>query len=210
MSEQPESPNPLKPRNGQTETGASRSAERLNFIIAMCAILISAASFYATYLQADAAEKQVKAMTMPLIQYGHGNVLNDSERAVNFSLKNAGVGPALIKQVSFQHEGQSYDTLFKVLDHCCQTEVQSFLQATEQLDSELPQFITSPVLNTIIPGQDSLMFMRLNWHPGNDPLWQRINALRFQIKFKACYCSLLDECYQTDEQAQIKPVPQCP
>lgn len=31
--------------------------ERLNLIIAVCAVLISGASFYTTYLQANAAEK---------------------------------------------------------------------------------------------------------------------------------------------------------
>ena len=36
--------------------------ENINFIVAISAVLISAASFYATYLQADAANKQVKAM----------------------------------------------------------------------------------------------------------------------------------------------------
>ncbi|WP_223787370.1 hypothetical protein [Marinicella meishanensis] len=193
----------------QTGAPSKRSGERLNFIIAVCAILISAASFYATYLQADAANKQVKAMTMPLIQYGHGNVLNDDEPVVNFSLKNAGVGPALIKSMSFQYEGQAFDNLFAVLNHCCRTEVEAFLAASRAPDQDIPQFITSPVLNTIIPGQDTLMFMRLKWHEQNQPLWDKINDLRFQVQFTACYCSLLDECYQTDEQAAIKPVAQC-
>ncbi|MFC1690280.1 hypothetical protein ACFL07_11610 [Pseudomonadota bacterium] len=49
------------------------SSERLNFIIAVCAILISGASFYATFLQANSAEQQVKAMTWPLIEFTHSN-----------------------------------------------------------------------------------------------------------------------------------------
>ena len=35
----------------------SFTTERLNLIFALCAVLISGASFYATYLQASAAEK---------------------------------------------------------------------------------------------------------------------------------------------------------
>jgi len=203
-------PDPPDAIEVHSEAPAIRSGERLNFIISVCAILISAASFYATYLQADAANKQVKAMTMPLIQFGHGNVLYDDERVVNFSLINAGVGPALIKHLSFAYQGQSFASLFEVLNDCCQTEVQAFLQASQAPGHDIPQFITSPVLNTIIPGQDRLLFMRLKWHEQNQALWEKINDLRFQMQFKACYCSLLDECYQTDEQAQIQPVAQCP
>ena len=55
-----------------TELSNGISSQRLNLILALCAILISAASFYATYLQADSAEKQVKAMTLPLIGSDEG------------------------------------------------------------------------------------------------------------------------------------------
>ncbi|MEI8643908.1 hypothetical protein P4S60_16800 [Pseudoalteromonas sp. Hal040] len=47
--------------------------ERLNLFLALCAIIISAASFYATYLQASAAERQVKAATWPWLEVMTGN-----------------------------------------------------------------------------------------------------------------------------------------
>ncbi|MFT5759242.1 MAG: hypothetical protein ACI9LM_003999 [Alteromonadaceae bacterium] len=80
------------------------SSQRLNLILALCGIVIALASFYATYLQAEAADKQVKAMTMPLIQFSHGN--HDSTlniKAIGFSLSNAGIGPALIKSVVYKY-----------------------------------------------------------------------------------------------------------
>ena len=206
MTEQPDTVSSAQ----EVKVANTSSGERLNFIIAVCAIFISAASFYATYLQADAANKQVKAMTMPMIQYGHGNILNDDERVVNFSLINAGVGPGLIKSVTFVYEGRSFDTLFQVLNHCCAQVVKDFLAAGEQAEEQVPQFITSPVLNTILPGQDRLIFMRLKWHESNQQMWELINELRFKIQFKTCYCSLLDECYITNEQSQISAVDHCP
>jgi len=69
------------------------SSDRLNFILVLCAILISAASFYAIYLQANSAEKQVKVMTLPLLQFEHGNYDKEKVlRAIYFYIKNAGVG----------------------------------------------------------------------------------------------------------------------
>ena len=80
---------------------ASVSSEQLNFILAVCAILISAASFYAVYLQANSAERQVNAMTLPLIQFSHGDYDTERDtRSIYFSLENAGVGPAIINSVT--------------------------------------------------------------------------------------------------------------
>jgi len=83
------------------------TSEKLNFVLAFCAVLISAASFYATYLQAEAADKQVKAMTLPLLQYGTGNYKEeDREDIIYFTINNAGVVPALIKRLRFKYKGE--------------------------------------------------------------------------------------------------------
>ncbi len=46
--------------------------ERLNLFLALCAIIISAASFYATYLQASAAERQVKSRNLAMARSDDG------------------------------------------------------------------------------------------------------------------------------------------
>ncbi len=185
------------------------SSERLNLIIAVCAILISGASFYATYLQADAANKQVKAMTLPLLQFAHGNSLGDGNRVVNFSLKNAGIGPALIRSVEFKHQGKSFDNVFKLLNECCSDVVEKFYTQERKTNNELPQFITSPVVNTIIPGQENLVFLKFKYQPETQALWELLNEIRFEFAFEACYCSMLDECYITNEKAETTAIKQC-
>lgn len=185
------------------------SSERLNLIIAVCAILISGASFYATYLQADAANKQVKAMTLPLIQFAHGNTFGDGDRVVNFSLKNAGVGPALIRSVTFKYQNKVYENVFKLLSGCCSDVVNQFYTEEKRANNALPQFITSPVINSIIPGQDTLTFLKFEHAQNTQELWNLLNDLRFDLQFEACYCSMLDECYQTNEQAETVAVKQC-
>ncbi len=196
------------PEQIKTPTNKS-SGERLNFIIAVCAILISAASFYATYLQADAANKQVKAMTLPMIQYGHGNAMGDDEKMINFSLKNAGVGPALIRSVEFSYQGKQYPNIFKLLHGCCDQITSQFYTPEKQAADALPQFITSPLVNTIIPGQDNHVFLKFKYQEESQELWELLNEIRFDFGFKACYCSMLDECYQVDEKATIEAVKTC-
>lgn len=71
--------------------------ERLNLFLALCAIIISAASFYATYLQANAAERQVKAATWPWLEVMTGNFNEEkNSEEITFYIKNSGSGPAII------------------------------------------------------------------------------------------------------------------
>jgi len=97
--------------------------ERLNSNIALCAIMISSASFYDTYLQAKAANKQVKVMTMPVIEFTHGNY-DDQEKKENIylSLHNAGSGPAILKSITFNYNGVRHTTYTSFLTACCSKE----------------------------------------------------------------------------------------
>ncbi|GJM06142.1 MAG: hypothetical protein DHS20C09_21380 [marine bacterium B5-7] len=195
--------------NSLSQKVAKTSGERLNFIIAVCAILISAASFYATYLQADAANKQVKAMTLPMIQYGHGNALGDDEKVINFSLKNAGIGPALLRSVEFSYQGKTYENIFQILKDCCGAVTEKYYTKEKQAADELPQFITSPLLNNIIAGQDNLIFLKFKYADDTKELWELLNDIRFDFGFKACYCSMLEECYVVNDQAETHEVKAC-
>lgn len=188
----------------------SSRQDKINFIIALCAILISAASFYATYLQADAAEKQVKAMTFPLIHFEHGNVNDNDEEEIQLTLVNAGIGPAIIKSMTLSYKNQKHPHIFSVFNACC---ADSFAEYMTKIKSEegkqLPQYLTSPVENSVLAGQSQLDFFRFKKHPANEALWQQINDVRFDIEFSACYCSLLGECFQTNEQHQLITTTAC-
>ena len=91
------------------------TSDKLNLMLALCAILISSASFYATYLQADAAKKQVKATTWPWLTFNTGNY-NGEEKTmeINFTIKNSGVGPALIKQFNYHYQGETFQNPYKL------------------------------------------------------------------------------------------------
>ncbi|MCW8999769.1 MAG: hypothetical protein OQK04_13760, partial [Kangiellaceae bacterium] len=120
-------------------------SSKLNFVIGICAMLISIASFYATYLQANSAEQQVKAMTYPLIQYRTGNYSVDlDESAISLSISNAGVGPATIKTVKYKYQDKYYSNLYQFLAACCDPEYSEFVSPTHKSRSNIEsQFLTS-------------------------------------------------------------------
>jgi len=181
------------------------TAERLNLIMAICAILISAASFYATYLQAESAEKQVKAMTLPLIQFGHGNWDGtDKVKRISFSLNNAGVGPAIIKSILISYNGSTYHSFNKFYESCCLPKLEGN-DAKNKVEA-----LTSPLVNSIIPGQTPLRFISIDKSKNDDVFWNNLNNERWKMTLRVCYCSMLGECYITEKNGIVDEVESCP
>ncbi|TPH18613.1 hypothetical protein [Litorilituus lipolyticus] len=188
------------------------SSQKLNLTLALCAILISAASFYATYLQANAAEKQVKAMTLPLLQYGTGNVEEDTnEPVINFRLVNGGVGPAIVKTVTYKYHGKSSTDFFDYLKDCCSNELKQYNNnPPASLDLAKGGYVTSSTYNVVIPAQDKIEFYKLYRGELSEGLWSKLNIERRHLKVQVCYCSLLDECYLTENKGIVESVDACP
>jgi len=221
MSEQQENMDKKSNKNGMMEHTKSNeisdgiSGQRLNLIIALCAIFISAASFYATYLQANSAERQVKAMTLPLIQFATGNWdLEKNQRSIKFSIQNAGIGPAIIKTATFKYKDQSFINPRDFLKACCEdsfnkyTEIKSFKKEKEILmDGKL---VTSGLRNNMIIGQSNTDFLILSNGEDTNILLNKLDEERRYLSLEICYCSLLDECYTTEQSGIFEQVQQCP
>lgn len=188
------------------------SSQKLNLTLALCAVLISAASFYATYLQADAANKQVKAMTLPLIQYDTGNYkIETKEKIIQFTIKNAGVGPAIIKTLSYRYNNTDYQYFGQYLNACCSEELKEFRENVDVTkDFSQGGYLTSSILDRIIPGQEKVDFYQLYQGTASQKFWEKLNDERLKLEISICYCSLLDECYNTQFDRIVKAIDACP
>lgn len=187
------------------------TSQKLNLTLALCAILISVASFYATYLQASAAEKQVKAMTLPLLQYVSGNVDSETKESVlGFSIINNGVGPAILKSSTFRYKDQDFQHFSQFLKACCLAEYKTFQQNRPANYLKLGSEITSSMKSRILPAQQELKFYQLYNAELNASFWNKLNTERFHMSMEVCYCSLLDECYITQHDRGVMAVDACP
>jgi len=188
------------------------SSQKLNLTLALCAILISVASFYATYLQASAAEKQVKAMTLPLLQFITGNASSDSkESVVTFNIRNGGVGPALIKNLNFYYLNKKYHNFEQFLQACCSKEYKVYKERVGQGINRVDGlFATRSVVNTILSSQEVNPFYQLYLGEQSKEFWHKLDDERFKLGLEICYCSLLDECYNTEQNGVVEPVAACP
>lgn len=187
------------------------SSDKLNLIIAVCAILISLASFYATYLQADAAEKQVKVMTLPIMDFGHGNYDAETKSQIlNFSISNSGMGAAIVQSIKLKYKEKYYRSYNDFLRACCNAEFEQFLSTKAGKGDELEGgIVSSPINQIVMTPQSSVRFFSIHKHPDNSALWEKIDRERWNLQLEFCYCTLLDDCFVSQGKKIAKQVEAC-
>ncbi|WP_417449185.1 hypothetical protein [Kordiimonas sp.] len=176
------------------ERGWRLSKDTLNLVIAVCAVLISAASFVASYMQSEAAFRQVKAETWPYLQLDSGNVDSvTGDRIITVKLENVGVGPADVKSFELYYKDEHVKTVYQFIPMCCAAASDMRMPALTAAG-----FITStPAPKILASGAASLVFA-LPETTENAALWAVLDKARFDLRARGCYCSLLGECYETD------------
>ena len=188
------------------------SNDRINLVVAACAILISLASFYVAYRQADAEERQVKAATWPYLQLSSSNYdINSGKETISLKVQNAGVGPAMMHGFSMTYKDTVSHNAYDILAACCLPEGETRKWLTAPETRELAGFIvTSSTGRRILPIQSDLTVVSFEKTEKNLDFWDKVNNERWRVKARACYCSLLEDCYLTDFEADPLPVKQCP
>ncbi|KNC66148.1 hypothetical protein [Pseudoalteromonas ardens] len=200
------------------------SRSKMNTVLALCAMLISAASFYATYMQAKAAqeqvaaaERQLEAETWPWLQFNYSNFDLESERPrITIGILNSGTGPALIKWVQYQYRGQTYDSIIALFDACCNISAyRDALDSAQQDDSDVNVlakfgwYITSRAEHSLLADGASLPLFTMQKSNFNNRLWDKIDSMSEQVEVYTCYCSLLEQCYISTVNSHVSPVSDC-
>ncbi|MEJ6473653.1 hypothetical protein [Pseudoalteromonas piscicida] len=200
------------------------SRSKMNTILALCAMFISAASFYATYLQAkaaqeqvSAAEKQLKTETWPWLQFSYSNFDLDSTQAtIRVDIRNSGTGPAIIHYIKYEFDGENYDDVTELMDACCNLNAyQAALSDAQDEESSINYlkkfgwYVSSAPQKVLLADGDSFNIFTMPKSSFNRGLWDKIDEHKSAFKAQACYCSILKQCYITDEKAAIVEVPSC-
>ena len=155
-------------------------------------------------------------MTLPLLQFEHGNHDPDfNRRAVTFSLKNAGVGPAIIRSVELTYRDKTYDSVDGFFNACCTTEYADYQDYAAELIAQGGSSLeggtmTQPLAGVILPGQSDYEFLKMYFHNRNSTFWEKLNQERWDLNLNVCYCSLVDDCFLTKDSSVITEVDSCP
>ncbi|QUI65183.1 hypothetical protein GSF04_22975 [Pseudoalteromonas sp. A22] len=215
----------LQPHNSRHSRGSFKlSRSKMNTILALCAMFISAASFYATYLQAkaaqeqvSAAEKQLKTETWPWLQFSYSNFdLESTQATIRVDIRNSGTGPAIIHYIKYELDGEAYFDVTELMDACCNLNAyQAALSDAQNEESNINYlkkfgwYVSSAPQKILLADGDTFNIFTMPKSNFNRGLWDKIDAHKSVFKAEACYCSILKQCYTTNEKAVITEVPSC-
>ena len=183
---------------------AHRTGHRwVDFAVPLSALAVSMISLaiaihhgHTMQKMADENARLVQANSWPLLQFTTGNANEKGEPEITLKVENAGVGPAKLISLEIFHGDQRIRTprdLVQALDPTTTRPVLSL-------------GVTMPI---VLRAGDSQLIIGLK-RQGQEALWDKLNSARFELRFRACYCSVFDECWVSD-LATVSPqhVEQC-
>ena len=185
----------------------------IDLIVASSAIFISVVSLVVSIehgktmeKMVDQNQKMVEASTMPILTI-FGREFDDSGKPMlQETLSNSGVGPAFIDRFEVRYKGVVYTEHVALLRACCAAELAKAAKNTHT------QVFYSNVSGFILPARQDIYPITIKPDKDGLDLYNAFNQVRDgnDLKFHACYCSVLDECWETNfDQQRPQPVKEC-
>jgi hypothetical protein len=180
----------------------------LDLTLALSAMFISVVSLAVAVHHGNAMDRLVQANSWPFLMYGTSNEDPQGSRSISLEVENAGIGPARIQTFEVWWHGQAVANAPELLSRCCMPGSANAIDAStaRSLDLSIGQ-----IQSRVLRAGDSETFLGLKLKEANADLWHRLDVARLQLKMRACYCSVFDECWTTDlEQTSAQRVKSCP
>jgi hypothetical protein len=148
----------------------------------------------------DQNQKLVVASTLPLLSAAWWDLDPVTYKPLErLNLRNDGVGPAIIERFEIRYKGvaQTSDTILKA---CC----------ARDMGKGRYQSFFGNISGTVLPARDARNVITIKPLGSDDKLLQGFDKVKEDISFRACYCSVLEECWETNfDQKRPQPVKEC-
>jgi len=175
--------------------------------IGISAISISIISLFVAISHGKTEERLVAASSWPfLIFQSSENGFGSDFHFLSLRLQNSGIGPARVRSFRMLFDGKPMHNHSEFMARCCG--VNKF--------SDEDQFKQGLVSENdavgVLPARDGVNFLAWRVIRGHETVWNNLKAARRKLRFKACYCSVLDECWTSDLTPNSNPrrINQCP
>ena len=192
-------------RGGRRPSGLSR----LDFLISIAAVFISAASVGIAIQNGRTERDLVAASSWPFLQVSK-SAAYDSLGDADLAIANVGVGPAKIVSFTIFYDGNPVATGADLLRVCCGLSSDATAAARQIGDGAHYTTINETVLRA--GADEPVMLVRNTLHMPH--LHATFVAALHRLTFQACYCSVLDQCWASDlknvEAHSVKVCPKVP
>jgi hypothetical protein len=145
---------------------------------------------------AEENARLVAANSRPFMQYGAGWATTDGVTKLSMKVFNAGVGPAKIESVELTWKGVAYRGDREFLEACCGFDPASGTR-----------FDSSGFAGYVLRAGDESRFLEFS-KPADPAVFAALQqaVLSRDLQLNVCYCSIFDECWQSNLVAlSLKP-----
>ena len=184
-------------------------AVALSMLLSAGAALVSALKTSAT-MQAlvDQNARLVKAGSTPILQHYSGNISKEGERVLRIWVENVGTGPARVVWLDLRFQGKPMADVSELPRMAAAAAGQPMAD-----DSEFPLVRSTIAGHVLAAGHERRLF-ESRWKDMKDAAsqgaYERVDQQLRSVSAEACYCSVFDECWQTDFGPTLpKPVASC-
>jgi hypothetical protein len=180
----------------------------LDLTLALCAMFVSVVSLIVAVRHGVTMDRLVAANSWPFLWYGTDNQGPDGTHRITLKVENAGVGPARIETFEVWWEGQPVASADELLARCCMPQPRAPLTLAEVRSLNLSLGIVAPA---VLRAGDAQNILSLERTETNADIWSRLDTARLNLKMRACYCSVFDECWITNlVETSTTEVASCP
>ncbi len=184
-------------------------AVALSMLLSAGAALVSALKTSAT-MQAlvEQNARLVKAGSTPILQHYSGNVSKEGERVLRIWVENVGTGPARVVWFDLRFQGKPMADIRELPRMAAAAASQPLAD-----DAGLP-FVRSTIAGHVLAAGHERRVFEARWKDMKDPAsqsaYEQVDQHLRSVSAEACYCSVFDECWQTDFGPTLpKPVASC-
>lgn len=169
---------------------------RLDFLVALFALLISTVAAIATIYQTRVIASQFSATVWPYVSFEATN----SPSSLELDIRNDGLGPAILRSVKITWDGASQpsiEALFATLRKEDPKAVRA-IRAALQEGAPLRLTTSTPNQGTVIPANSVHPVIKMEGAVMVDRFRPEIHRLGLSL----CYCSLTGSCWTQSYQSR--------
>jgi len=167
--------------------------------VASCSAIFIAlvAMVVAVYEARVTREHQEISVWPSLIQY-NSSIPKVGEKYMNFGMyiKNNGIGPAIVKKITYKHEGDDYENLSDIILKLAGKNIKNIIRADKA------------TIKVLLPGEERLLFAaNFNTDSDANKVFKTISEGRVSKEF--CFCSLYKKCWRLTDMNENIEIKSC-
>jgi hypothetical protein len=166
-----------------------RQRLRLDFLIALLALLISSVAAVATVYQTHVIAQQFSATVWPYVSFDETN----SPTLAELDLRNDGLGPAIVRSVAITLDGKRQISIESMLAAIAarQPQAQAAARSALRAGQKISITTSTPTTGLVIPANQQHVVIRID----GAALMQYFKPAISRIGLSLCYCSVTGTCW---------------